>query len=549
MKLKNCNKSSLIAHQNSIKRTKNFSAKKKTVNIEQFFKAKSEPDLSDKIARAGLLLSSFMAEHGTPFSQADHLTEVMKKMFPDSNIAKVSQVPALMVRFYDGHKLKVVDVLLDTVEVEDASASGLYNTVKEVFESRQIPMRNILGFASDNCFTMLGARNGFQAFLKKDVPSVLVLGCVCHSFALCSSYASNKLPSWLESFIKDVCCYFARSSKRQHQFRLIQEVVDSPRHRMVKLSQTRWLSRGRVISIVEQWDALKLFFQGEATTDKVDGAGNISKAMMTRGTKHMLLFFNYILGKIDRMNVEFQAEYFKLGTLFATISDEYRSILSLFIKDSVIKSQKLAAIDPQNRNLLKNLSDINLGGRCEGLLVSEPLEEKERRFRIDCLSYMVELCMQIKRRFTFEEDSVLSLLQIIEPKAALSSERCIKSIAKLAVHFPHVIKNEDLDELEEQWRDLLYAQTSLKNLSYRATTFWYELRSVKDGNGHSKFDLLSKFMCCLFALPHSSACVERVFSQVNLIKTKQTNRLQVATAANCLLAKQSIATGNRQILS
>ncbi|KAK3894616.1 hypothetical protein Pcinc_001594 [Petrolisthes cinctipes] len=88
MKLKNCNKSSLIAHQNSIKRTKNFSAKKKTVNIEQFFKAKSEPDLSDKIARAGLLLSSFMAEHGTPFSQADHLTEVMKKMFPDSNIAK-----------------------------------------------------------------------------------------------------------------------------------------------------------------------------------------------------------------------------------------------------------------------------------------------------------------------------------------------------------------------------------------------------------------------------------------------------------------------------
>lgn len=78
-------------------------------------------------------------------------------------------------------------------------------------------------------------------------------------------------------------------------------------------------------------------------------------------------------------------------------------------------------------------------------------------------------------------------------------------------------------------------------MSDSATTFWLELRTVKDGNNHPKFSLLSKFMCCLLALPHSSACVERIFSQLNIIKTKKTNRLHVSTVANRLLARQGIA--------
>ncbi|GFN97813.1 hypothetical protein PoB_002431900 [Plakobranchus ocellatus] len=47
-------------------------------------------------------------------------------------------------------------------------------------------------------------------------------------------------------------------------------------------------------------------------------------------------------------------------------------------------------------------------------------------------------------------------------------------------------------------------------------------------------------MCNLLVLPHSSACVERVFSQMNLVKTPQANKLAVKTIADRLLAKQLI---------
>ena len=44
-------------------------------------------------------------------------------------------------------------------------------------------------------------------------------------------------------------------------------------------------------------------------------------------------------------------------------------------------------------------------------------------------------------------------------------------------------------------------------------------------------------LCCL---PHSSACVERIFSQVNNIKNRKTNLLKTETVTARILAKQNI---------
>ena len=93
-----------------------------------------------------------------------------------------------MVRFYDERKCKVTDALLDIVEVENGIAEGLYTSVKELLNYKGIPMENIIRFSSDNFSTMLGTSKGFQALLKKDCPSVFILGClsfVCSVFKLC----------------------------------------------------------------------------------------------------------------------------------------------------------------------------------------------------------------------------------------------------------------------------------------------------------------------------------------------------------------------------
>ena len=126
-------------------------------------------------------------------------------------------------------------------------------------------------------------------------------------------------------------------------------------------------------------------------------------------------------------------------------------------------------------------------------------------------------------------------LSITRPLATLAP------LAPLAMHFPQVIKPDDLDDLDDQWRSLLIAKDQLKQLQGKSIAeFWKTVASLKDGTGQPKFPILGSLMCALAVLPHSSACVERVFSEVNMVKTPVTNRLHAATVANRLLARQHL---------
>ena len=43
---------------------------------------------------------------------------------------------------------------------------------------------------------MISERSGFKKLLKGDIPSVFIMGCICHSMALCASHTVNVLPSY-----------------------------------------------------------------------------------------------------------------------------------------------------------------------------------------------------------------------------------------------------------------------------------------------------------------------------------------------------------------
>ena len=88
-KLKNCNKSSLMQHKASAKHLKNYNAKRSVSGIQAYLKKKpAEDDLDDKVSKAELLLTGYVAEHGVPFRQVDHLVETMKQMFPNCEVAR-----------------------------------------------------------------------------------------------------------------------------------------------------------------------------------------------------------------------------------------------------------------------------------------------------------------------------------------------------------------------------------------------------------------------------------------------------------------------------
>ena len=169
----------------------------------------------------------------------------------------------------------------------------------------------------------MGKKSGFQKLLKNDVPNVFIMGCVCHSFALCASHTVHVLPSYLEAFLKNLATYFSGSSKRQRDFTLIQETIKSPGNKIPKRSQTRWLSREKVILVIlNQYSALVLYFQSETKIDKVDDASELFKVLRNKETKPMSMFFQYVLQKFNKMNTEFQSKHFRLHLLHSIVLSE-----------------------------------------------------------------------------------------------------------------------------------------------------------------------------------------------------------------------------------
>ena len=118
------------------------------------------------------------------------------------------------------------------------------------------------------------------------------------------------------------------------------------------------------------------------------------------------------------------------------VSMEYKNILSFFMKEEVISSCKLAELDPSNEINHKTLNEIYLGGRCMALLSSTPIGDCETRFKRDCLNFLVELCMQIRKIFPLNDEGTIAKLNILDPIVVHDLAKSPSSISQLSMNFP-----------------------------------------------------------------------------------------------------------------
>lgn len=146
----------------------------------------------------------------------------------------------LLVRYWKNGLIQ--DRVFDLIEVRDASAQGIFNSLKHVLDFYQIPYTNLLGIAADNASTMMGHLNGVQAKLRVIAPHIHVQRCASHSLHLCSSAAAKKLPNNVEQFTRDIYAYFSHSSKRQEELEECQVFAKENPAKMLYPSQTIWLS-------------------------------------------------------------------------------------------------------------------------------------------------------------------------------------------------------------------------------------------------------------------------------------------------------------------
>lgn len=110
---------------------------------------------------------------------------------------------------------------------------------------------------------------------------------------------------------------------------------------------------------------------------------------------------------------------------------------------------------------------------------------------------------------------------MIDPKTIHGGK--ITSLGLIASQLPILFNDIDLDDVDRGWRKLINMDLDEEVVNSNVKEYWYKIISLKKGDDSVMFPLLTVLIKNIMTLPHSTACVERIFSMINLIKTKERN--------------------------
>ncbi|GAA6077908.1 zinc finger MYM-type protein 6-like [Tachysurus ichikawai] len=260
--------------------------------------------------RAETFYTTHLAEHNIPLAVADHAGPLFRKMFPDSEIAKqygcgrtkttfmlttlashddqcltdlmkrsafslatdgstdmddIKMYP-IVVRIFDASVGRVVVMLLKISESRESAGRAIFDLLDGELKQRGTPWSNCISFAADNAAVMQGFGKGVAAFLKAQHPHICLMGCPWHLIHLAAERASRELCVNVEDFLVTIYYYLDKSSKRKSNLHDVQVMCIL---KILKMASTRWLSLGQCVNrLLQQWDALTVFFENEVNAGK-----------------------------------------------------------------------------------------------------------------------------------------------------------------------------------------------------------------------------------------------------------------------------------------
>ncbi|XP_060556756.1 uncharacterized protein LOC132717332 [Ruditapes philippinarum] len=343
----------LTRHINSKIHNSNIQTVNSTQKINNsFFK----PASYDPVARAEVYFAAFIAEHNLSFSVADHFTDLVKVMFPDSDIAKKfkcrrtkttnivtkalapvaekkvtklcrenkfsvlmdesndqgdKKCVAILVRVYDTDVFKVMTYFLAMPVCNIGTGENLFTCLQEVFTERSIPWQNMIGYSSDNAPVMIGANNSVLSRVREQQPNVVNIGCVCHIMSTCTQYAVKKLAMPVEEVLQDTFTHFQHSSKRRQILQDFREFTDTTTYKLVRHCSTRWLSLQTCVDrYLQQWPALEAYFTSHDDAEKRGSrVFRVVECLQDPLLALIFRFLSFILVPLNDFNTTFQVNY------------------------------------------------------------------------------------------------------------------------------------------------------------------------------------------------------------------------------------------------
>ena len=421
-------------------------------------------------------------------------------------------------RIYDEEDGCVKTQCLAVQRVERSTAEAIFESIESVVTKDSIPWERLVGTSTDGCNVMRGKHNSVLTRLVRAQPDLFSIHCVCHAVHLCASDACSQLSDHLEEFLRLLVYFFEKSAKRTAMFEEYQELAGVSVHKLIKPSQTRWLSLAEGVSrVLEQWDALLYYFQTCSDVKSLQKVRRFVSIMEQPMTKAHLFFLEEALTIFTDFNKRYQSSDVMIHCLHDDQLDLFRLLALNFMKPPAVKAL------PGTDIVSLDLVDASLYLADEDLVISKKAEEaaskltpEEREIFYDsCRRFYWKGAEKVKCRLRLR-DPVLMGVRMLSP--ADGTSMTAMSVSNLAERFPQVILPNELLGLQREWQRYQAASATTCALAERTggavDRYWSAIGLLKDGTS-ARFPLLFRLAKALLVLPHSSADIERHFSALD----------------------------------
>ena len=144
---------------------------------------------------------------------------------------------------------KPVEHFLEVIPVIKTNAETITSAITTYLEGKHIDNRCMQGMGSDGPATFSGHRTGVQARLRMLSPFSIFIHCRNHMLQLACVQAANQvsLIKRVYSNLTTLWKVFYYSPKKAENLKEIQAVLNMPQLKMLKPTDTRWLSHENTI--------------------------------------------------------------------------------------------------------------------------------------------------------------------------------------------------------------------------------------------------------------------------------------------------------------
>lgn len=446
----------------------------------------------------------------------------------------VKKCLGVVVKYYSMLRSKTISTSLGLVELDSSNAEAITNALIMLLEECKLNLNQLTGIGTDNASVMTGVNSGVYKILKENhsLPNLILVRCVCHSIQLAVSHASiDTIPRNIEFLQRETYNWFKISSKRLLEYKELYRTINPGEEplKILKTCDTRWLSvEPAVARILSQWQELTLHFELTRSEENCYEAELLFAMFNDQQNKLYLIFLRGILDNVQKAVKTFESKTSDPCLLYNTLID-------------LIKSLCLRIVIPQPRMEFEtiNVREYMSLSPYLGYLFEKELTECTRRndekktIKKRCVDFIIKLIHELQQRLP-ENMKVLKNSMCMSVSVILKENRIIQNLINLVEGLGEA---EKMDNIIQEW-------TTIKLQKWENTTdtelFWAEVGESKDAAGGCPYKNLFEIATKVMSLPHSNADIERVFSTMNVVKTKLRNSLNIDTINAILHVRFSV---------